>query len=120
LNLQHPRGNAAGVVVAVASGMSLLLGVAAFAVTRLLSSLLFEVKANDPLTHVALSAGLAAAAALASCLPALRATSVDPVEALRASTAGGCCDAHAQPAWCGYRPAPACYDPAVRARSSAG
>ena len=66
-------------VVGIACGL-----VAAFAVTRLLSSLLFEVKSNDPLTYVAVSAGLAAAAALASYLPALRATSVNPVEALRA------------------------------------
>jgi predicted permease len=58
--------------------------VAAFAVSRLLASLLFDVAPTDPLTYVAVSGGLAAAAALASYLPALRATAVDPVDALRA------------------------------------
>jgi putative ABC transport system permease protein len=57
---------------------------AAAALTRLMSSLLFEVRAIDPLTYGAVSAVLIGAAALASYLPALRATSVDPVEALRA------------------------------------
>ena len=48
------------------------------------SSLLFDVAATDPLTYAAVSAGLAAAAALASYVPALRATAVNPVDALRA------------------------------------
>jgi predicted permease len=56
---------------------------AAFIVTRLLSSLLFDVAPTDPLTYAAVSAGLAAAAALASYVPALRATAVNPVDALR-------------------------------------
>jgi ABC-type lipoprotein release transport system permease subunit len=57
---------------------------AAAASTRLLSSLLFDVSPNDPFTYVAVSVGLVAAAALASYVPALRATSVNPVDALRA------------------------------------
>ena len=56
----------------------------AFALTRLMSSLLFDVKASDPLTFGAVSLGLAAAAVVASYLPALSAASVDPVHALRA------------------------------------
>ena len=58
--------------------------VAAALLTRLMSSLLFEVNPVDPVTYVAVSASLIAAALLASYLPALRATKVDPVEALRA------------------------------------
>jgi ABC-type antimicrobial peptide transport system permease subunit len=58
--------------------------IAAFALTRLLSSLLFDVSPNDPFTYVAVSFGLVAAAALASYVPALRATLVNPVDALRA------------------------------------
>jgi ABC-type lipoprotein release transport system permease subunit len=51
---------------------------------RFLVSMLFEVSAVDPLTYGAVSAGLLAAAAAASYLPAHRASSIDPVEALRA------------------------------------
>jgi putative ABC transport system permease protein len=57
---------------------------AAFAVLRLMSSLLFNVSAADPLTYGAVSLSLLAAAVLASYVPALRATTVDPVDALRA------------------------------------
>ncbi|MGA3236478.1 MAG: ABC transporter permease [Bryobacteraceae bacterium] len=56
----------------------------AVAATRLMSSLLFEIKPVDPLTYGAVAIGLAAAAALASYLPSRRAASVEPVEALRA------------------------------------
>ena len=56
----------------------------AVASTRLMSSLLFQVSPLDPLTYAGVSCGLVAAAALASYLPALRATGIDPVEALRA------------------------------------
>jgi ABC-type lipoprotein release transport system permease subunit len=52
-------------------------------VTRVLASLLFEVSPVDPATYVAVAAGLLAAAAAASYLPAHRASTVDPVEALR-------------------------------------
>ena len=57
---------------------------AALALTRLMKSLLYDVSPADPLTYVAVSAGLILAATLASYLPARRATKVDPVEALRA------------------------------------
>jgi len=56
----------------------------ALALTRLMTSFLFEVSPVDPITYGAVSAGLAIAALLASYLPARRATSVDPVDALRA------------------------------------
>jgi len=57
--------------------------VAAFAVTRLMSSLLFEVRAVDPLTFVVASLVLAIAGLLASFIPARRAIKVDPLVALR-------------------------------------
>jgi predicted permease len=57
---------------------------AAFALSRLMKSLLFDVSPADPATYVSVSVGLIGAAMLASYLPALRATKVDPVEALRA------------------------------------
>jgi predicted permease len=66
-------------IVGVACGLA-----AAFAATRLLSSLLFNVSPMDPLTYGGVSVSLLAATMLASYVPALRATWVDPVEALRA------------------------------------
>ncbi len=57
---------------------------ASIALTRLMSSLLFEVSRFDPVTYCAVALGLVAAAALASYLPSRRAAAVDPIEALRA------------------------------------
>src|SRR5207244_1737496 len=57
---------------------------AAFALSRAMGSLLFQVSAMDPLTYAAVGATLAAAALVASYVPALRATLVNPVSALRA------------------------------------
>jgi putative ABC transport system permease protein len=56
----------------------------AFALTRLMSKLLFSVRPEDPVTFAAVAALLATVAALASYLPGRRATRVDPVVALRA------------------------------------
>jgi len=58
--------------------------VAAAAVTRIMSSMLFEIRPVDPVTYAAVSLGLLAAAAAASYVPAHRASSVNPVDALRA------------------------------------
>jgi predicted permease len=57
---------------------------AAAALSRAMSALLFEISPVDPLTYAVVAAGLLAAAALASYLPARRVTRVDPVDALRA------------------------------------
>ena len=64
--------------------IGLLLGIGgALALTRLLESLLFGVTTRDPLTFVFIAGLLSLVAMLACCIPALRATRVDPLEALR-------------------------------------
>jgi ABC-type antimicrobial peptide transport system permease subunit len=67
------------------AGIGIACGLAAaIALTRLMGSLLFEVSPIDPFTYVAVCASLVSAAVLASYIPALRATLVNPVTALRA------------------------------------
>jgi len=58
--------------------------IAALALTRLMSALLFGVSPLDPITYCAVPLLLAGAASLASYLPARRATAIAPLEALRA------------------------------------
>ena len=53
---------------------------AALALTRVMGSLLYEVKPSDPITYLGVSGLLLAAALLACCLPARRATKVDPID----------------------------------------
>jgi putative ABC transport system permease protein len=55
----------------------------AYALTRLMASMLFGVSAGDPPTFVAVTVILAASSILAAWLPAERATRVDPMVALR-------------------------------------
>jgi len=64
----------AGIAIGLVGGLIL---------TRFLSTLLFGVRATDPVTFIAVAALLAVVALLASYIPARRATRVDPMAALR-------------------------------------
>ena len=55
----------------------------AFALTRVLSSLLYEIDARDPITFVAVSLLLTSVAASACFVPAFQASKVNPVEVIR-------------------------------------
>jgi ABC-type antimicrobial peptide transport system permease subunit len=68
----------------VLTSVGLVIGlVLAAGVARLLSGLLYEVSATDPLAFVVAPLVLAAVSLLATYLPARRAASVDPIVALR-------------------------------------
>jgi predicted permease len=67
---------AVGVVVGIAS---------AFALSRLIANLLFEMSPTDPVTFIVIPLVLVAVAAIAIYLPARRASRVDPVIALRSA-----------------------------------
>ncbi len=81
------RGQVRRMIVAQGMGLAVAgigLGIlAAAGLSGLLSGLLFEVSATDPITYAVVAAVLAATAAAASAMPARRATRIDPVEALR-------------------------------------
>jgi putative ABC transport system permease protein len=75
--------------LAIGYGLKLVLAgiaiglIAAFALTRVMSTLLFGVTATDPTTFALISLLLIAVAAIASYIPARRATRVNPIIALR-------------------------------------
>jgi len=73
------RGGAMLAFTGIAIGLA-----GAFAVTRVIRSLLFDVSATDTLSFVGVTVFLAAVAIVASYVPARRATRVDPLTALRA------------------------------------
>jgi len=81
------RGNIFGMVIRQSLELvltGLILGAAtALALTRLLSSYLYGITAQDPLTFLAVAGLLVCIALAAGYLPARRATKVDPVVALR-------------------------------------
>jgi putative ABC transport system permease protein len=65
-------------LIGVAAGLAI-----AFGTTRLLGSLLYGVKASDPLTFATVALALSLVALFATYIPALRAIRVDPAIALR-------------------------------------
>jgi putative ABC transport system permease protein len=61
----------------------LLSSVVAFLAARATTTLLFGIRSGDPLTYMGIAVVLALAALVACYIPARRATSVDPMVALR-------------------------------------
>jgi predicted permease len=67
------------------AGLGVVIGlIGAAGATRLLTAILYDVQPVDPLTYAAVAAGLTVVAALASYLPARRASAVAPAESLAA------------------------------------
>ena len=75
--------NVLGEAARLAAAGLLLGGIVAHFLSRFISSLLFGIGVNDLVTYVAVSGVLAAVALCASYLPANRAASIDPIEALK-------------------------------------
>jgi putative ABC transport system permease protein len=71
-----------GAAVMASAGIVLGLG-AAWLLRGVLASLLFNISPSDPMTYLSVAAVLMLTTILASAVPAIRATRVDPIEALR-------------------------------------
>jgi ABC-type antimicrobial peptide transport system permease subunit len=92
LGIRMALGASGDHVVAMVVGRGLLLAltgvalgtVGAFAVTRVMRSLLFGVSERDPATFIVVAVLLGAVALVASWIPARRAAKVDPLVAMRA------------------------------------
>ena len=67
-------------VIAIGLGIGLI---GAYALSRFMEALLFQVNANDPITFAVVAGVLAAVSVFATWLPAARAAGTDPVRALR-------------------------------------
>jgi putative ABC transport system permease protein len=66
------------------AGIGLALGLAgAFASSRLLTTMLFQVRPTDPVVYVAVAILLGAVALVASYVPARRASRIDPATTIR-------------------------------------
>jgi putative ABC transport system permease protein len=91
LGVRMALGAARGSVLALVMRQGMVLAVAGVAIglagavglTRLMASQLYDVKPTDPLTFVVVAVVLVSIALVATFVPALRATRVDPVVALR-------------------------------------
>jgi putative ABC transport system permease protein len=69
----------------ILAGAGVAIGtIAAYFMSKMLTSLLFAIEPGDPLTFAAVAGVLMGVALIASYVPALRATRVDPIVALRA------------------------------------
>jgi len=91
MGIRMALGARSGNILWLVLGQSLWMTIAGLSIgiagslvlTRFLSSLLFHVKATDPFTYSAVALFLGLVAQIASLIPAYRATTIDPVSALR-------------------------------------
>ena len=91
IGIRMALGASRGRVVRMILGEGSLLAVAgvvlgvlgALGLAKVLATLLFEIKPSDPTTYIAVAGLLTLVAMAASCLPALRASRVDPAQTMR-------------------------------------